>query len=185
MCMYMTYPVTSFVGKGGSDCVIIRGKFRVWVNKVKPNNDYSIVGETSRLYKLGKGRIPSYARIVKACIYIAEINVEGACATLAERRLEFKLVIPGADMPGVINGFGFSCLIELNARARPGIVAIQVRNPDVCNRQAIKVRVLYDALHEACTVRIGLTCLQAEYLFPYSLHQSFGSNERPLEPSSA
>jgi hypothetical protein len=52
-----------------------------------------------------------------------------------ESRLHFKLVSGGAEMPGVINGGGFACLIELNARDRPGKVAIQVRNPDVCIRQ--------------------------------------------------
>jgi hypothetical protein len=143
--------VTSFVGKGGSDHVIIRvpSEFFIMlvvdVNEVEPNNDYSIVGETSRLYKLGKRRIPRYACVVKAFIYIAEINVECFCATLAERRLEFKLVILGADMPGVINGDGFACLIELKARARPGMVAIQVRNPNECIRQAMKVSVLNEA----------------------------------------
>jgi hypothetical protein len=52
-----------------------------------------------------------------------------------ESRLEFELVIAGTDMPGVINGGGFACMIELNARGRPGIVTIQVRNPNVCIRQ--------------------------------------------------
>jgi hypothetical protein len=74
----MAYPVTNFVGNGGSDCVIMRGiaKRVKSVDQVKANTDDSIIDETLPLYLLGKVRIPRHARVVIAFIYIAEINVE-------------------------------------------------------------------------------------------------------------
>jgi hypothetical protein len=99
----MAYPVTNFVGKAASDCGIIRGigirgiTNGKTANEVKPNIDDSIqdetFSETMILYIFGKFPPPECTNVVKAFIYIAEINVEGSCATLVESRLEFKLVI--------------------------------------------------------------------------------------------